>query len=447
MSESINNATGRAAGFLKLLDAMALGGDVEAVRAAKTLIDDARPEDLVMVVDAAVARGDDFAVLKPAVSRLVNLLASSLKRRHDEKADRSHKSGTLAGERFFASLTAENEGLSQVLKRGKTLSKAINPQPGGVFASLETLREALLAMKALVDELGAVEIHYRKKENVLFPWFEEHYPEYRCVRLMWEIQDDARRGLKDVARLLDAALAGDQKAFDPARLNQAIGRLYFDLNANMFREEYALFPVMSALVEAAEGERLFEQAREYGYAFLDAETAAVFEKRALASGAPTKTGALSPSIAGVGAGQGAAADGFHAVAAGFSGTTGSLPNSVLTAMFSSLPVDMTWVDADDKVRWFSDSPHRIFPRSPAIVGRDVRNCHPGASVGRVISIIESFRSGGKNREAFWITMGSRFIHIEYFALRSPEGAYLGVLEASQDVTGLQALTGEKRLAD
>jgi len=88
-------------------------------------------------------------------------------------------------------------------------------------------------------------------------------------------------------------------------------------------------------------------------------------------------------------------------------------------MFAALPVDMTYVDADDKVRWFSDSPHRIFPRSPAIVGRDVRNCHPGASVGRVVAIIEAFRRGEKDREAFWISMQGRFIHIEYFALRRP----------------------------
>jgi DUF438 domain-containing protein len=449
MSEAIDNAAKRAAGFLRLLDAMTLGGDVEAVQAAKPLIDDARPEDLVMVVDAAVARCDDFAVLKPAVSRLVNLLASSLKRHRDGKAGGSPSAGTEPDERFFASLKAENEGLARVLKRGKTLSKAINAQPGGDAVSPKSLRDAMTAMRALVDELGAIELHYRKKENVLFPWFEARYPEYRCVRLMWEIQDDARSGLKEVGRMLDEALASDLKSFDPARLNQAVGRLYFDLNANIFREEYALFPVMTALVGAADGEKLFMQAREYGFAFLDAETAAGFENRSPAGGGGQGAldgAALAGASATASAGAMSPTAGLY-TAAGFAGKTGSLPNEVLAAMFSVLPVDMTWVDADDKVRWFSDSPHRIFPRSPAIVGRDVRNCHPGASVGRVVSIIESFKSGSKDREAFWITMGGRFIHIEYFALRSPEGAYLGVLEASQDTTGLRALSGEKRLAD
>jgi hypothetical protein len=133
--------------------------------------------------------------------------------------------------------------------------------------------------------------------------------------------------------------------------------------------------------------------------------------------------------------------------AGFPGRTGTLPPEILAAMFSTIHLDMTWVDGDDKVRWFSDSPKRIFPRSPSIIGRDVRNCHPGASVGRVVAILEDFKAGRKDREAFWLTMKGRFIHIEYFALRGPGGEYLGTLEASEDLTEKRGLQGEKRLAE
>ncbi|MBN2875800.1 MAG: DUF438 domain-containing protein [Spirochaetales bacterium] len=417
MSEAIENSATRKAGFLVLLDAMLAGGSAEAARVAKPLIDSARPEDLVAVVDAAVDRGDDFALLKPAVSRLVNLLASSLKRVECRPP---------AGERFFSSLLAENDGLSEALDRGKALSRAINETETAEHGAEKRLAAAR-GLLSLLDELAAIEIHYRKKENVLFPWFEAHYPEYRCVRLMWDIHDDARRGLKDVRRELDAVLSAGDESFNPERLNQAIGRLYFDLNANIFRERYALFPVLYDLVQPADSEHLFEQADEYGYAFLSPDSLARFEGSGVAQATREENPATPP--------------------AGFSGRTGALPNKVLASMFSALPVDMTWVDADDKVRWFSDSPHRIFPRSPAIIGRDVRNCHPGSSVGRVVAIIESFRSGAKDREAFWIQMQGRFIHIEYFALRSPEGEYLGVLEASQDLTDLRALSGEKRLAN
>ncbi|GAB1456371.1 MAG: PAS domain-containing protein [Spirochaetia bacterium] len=431
MSEAYKNGEARAAGFSSLLDAMLAGGPADAVKAAKVLIDDARPEDLVAVVDKAVEEGVDFSALKPAVSKLVNLLSTSLAR---------HRCAPPTGERLFSSLMAENAGLIAVLDRGKPLAKAIN-DPN---LSTEGLKSSLEALRAMVSELGLIEAHYRKKENVIFPWFEAQYPEYRCVRLMWEIQDDARRGLKELSRLLDSALEDASLAdllavFDPRPINQVIGRLYFDMHTTVFREECALFPVMLGLIGKIDSERLFEESSDYGYAFIDKEILS----RLAAPRAPAAAHAEEePESVG-----GRQVDQAHKMSSGFSGRTGSLPQGILGAMFSCLPVDMTYVDANDKVGWFSDSPHRIFPRSPSIIGRDVRNCHPGASVDRVVAIIESFKAGKKEREAFWIVMGGRFIHIEYFALRSPEGEYLGVLEASQDLTGKRALSGEKRLAD
>ncbi len=430
MSEAIRNAGSRAAALSALLDALLGGGNAEASAAAKPFMEDARPEDLVAAVDSAVARGIAFDALKPAVSRLINLMAVPLKR---------HRCAPPPGERLFSSLMAENAGLAAALDRGKALARALNPPAG--TASGKDLAGAAAALRSFAAELGQVEAHYRKKENVLFPWFETRYPEYRCVRLMWDIQDDARRGLKELSRLLEDALAGDAPLAEAVpSINRSLGKLYFDLNANIFREEYALFPVMLPLMNGEENEELYLQTREYGPSFLDAESIARFEQGGTDGVAkpPSPAARLSDVAAGsmANAGNG-----------GFSCRTGTLSAPVLAALFSAVPVDMTWVDAEDKVRWFSDSPHRIFPRSPAIIGRDVRNCHPGASVGRVISLIESFRKGERDREAFWITMGGRFIHIEYFALRSPEGAYLGVLEASQDLTDKRALEGEKRLAD
>jgi len=439
MSEALRNAAERAAGFRKLLDAMVAGGSAEAVREARPLIDTARPEDLMSAVDEAVAREVDFQLLKPAVSKLVNVLATPLK---------SHRCTPPAGERLFSSLMAENAGLLVELDRGKPLAKALNAPT----MTMDGLRATIAGLRALVAGLAAVETHYRKKENVLFPWFEAHHPEYRCVRLMWDIQDDARCGLKDISGLLDDALSDTQgpaglAGFDPALLNKALGRLYFDLNANVFREECALFPVMLGLVEPADGERLFAETLDYGWAFMDRSTIDHFEGARPVAGASPSDSAPSGVAGASHQSQAFVPAGGSRAAPGFEGRTGSIPGEVLAAMFSSLPVDMTYVDADDKVRWFSDSPHRIFPRSPAIIGRDVRNCHPGASVGRVVAIVEAFRRGEKDREAFWITMAGRFISIEYFALRSPDGRYLGVLEASQDLTGKRALTGQKRLAD
>jgi DUF438 domain-containing protein len=317
---------------------------------------------------------------------------------------------------------AENRGLLKVLDQGKASIKALNDPDPAVAAS------GLAGLSTLIASLESFEIHYRKKENVLFPWFEARYLQFRCVRLMWDIHDDARQGLKNLAGLLDKART--EAIIDTKPINAVVGKLYFDLNSNLFREECALFPVMAPMISGTEGQSLFTEAHEYGYAFLDAEEEAGYAAKAMVVSEP---------------GSGAHAAG--AVVAGFPGRTGSLPPEILGALFSTIHLDMTWVDADDKVRWFSDSPKRIFPRSPAIIGRDVRNCHPGASVGRVVCILEEFKAGRKDREAFWLTMKGRFIHIEYFALRSPDGNYLGTLEASEDLTEKRKLQGEKRLAE
>ncbi|MDA8424735.1 MAG: PAS domain-containing protein, partial [Treponema sp.] len=125
---------------------------------------------------------------------------------------------------------------------------------------------------------------------------------------------------------------------------------------------------------------------------------------------------------------------------------GALAPAAIDAILRRLPLDLTFIDAEDRVAYFSNGPHRVFPRSPAIVGRDVRNCHPPESLGRVLSLIEDFRSGRREREAFWIELRGRFVHIEYFALRGRGGEFLGVLEASEDITDKRSLAGEKRLA-
>jgi DUF438 domain-containing protein len=135
-------------------------------------------------------------------------------------------------------------------------------------------------------------------------------------------------------------------------------------------------------------------------------------------------------------------------------TEGALPLDVgaltldqINLLLKNLPVDVTFVDENDRVRYFSQSRERIFRRAPAIIGRRVQQCHPPQSVHRVQQIVDDFRSGTRDEAEFWIQMGGRFIHIRYYAVRSPDGEYRGTLEVSQDVTGIRALQGERRLID
>jgi DUF438 domain-containing protein len=125
--------------------------------------------------------------------------------------------------------------------------------------------------------------------------------------------------------------------------------------------------------------------------------------------------------------------------------TGHVSVEQLTAVLSTLPLDLTFVDADDRVAFFSEGPDRIFARSKAIVGRKVQHCHPPRSADTVNKILDDFRSGRQNVAEFWIDFRGKFVHIRYFAVRNAEGAYLGTVELTQDLAPLRQLSGERRL--
>jgi len=127
--------------------------------------------------------------------------------------------------------------------------------------------------------------------------------------------------------------------------------------------------------------------------------------------------------------------------------TGGLTPEQLNIMLKHLPVDISFVDENDTVVYYSDSPDRIFKRVPAVIGRKVQNCHPPDSVHVVNRILDAFRKGEKSTAEFWIELGGRFILIRYFALRDAKGAYRGCLEVSQDATSIRALQGQRRLLD
>ncbi len=125
--------------------------------------------------------------------------------------------------------------------------------------------------------------------------------------------------------------------------------------------------------------------------------------------------------------------------------TGSFKLAELIGLFRILPFDLTFVDAEDTVRYFSPGKERIFDRSRAILGRKVQYCHPPKSVRVVNQIVRDFKEGKQERAWFWINMGGRLVYICYYAVRDEAGGYLGTLEVTQDLTEVRALTGERRL--
>ena len=126
---------------------------------------------------------------------------------------------------------------------------------------------------------------------------------------------------------------------------------------------------------------------------------------------------------------------------------GNLTKEQLDSLLNTLPVEITFIDENDTVRYFNKPEKIIFVRTKAIIGRKVQNCHPAKSLDTVNKIVESFKTGKKNSAEFWINIGSRIVHIRFFAVRDPQGKYLGTMEVVQDVTDIQKLQGEKRLLD
>jgi hypothetical protein len=125
--------------------------------------------------------------------------------------------------------------------------------------------------------------------------------------------------------------------------------------------------------------------------------------------------------------------------------TGNVTVEQLTSVLSTLPLDLTFVDVNDRVAFFTEGPDRIFARSKAIIGRKVQHCHPPSSVDIVDRILDDFRAGRQNVAEFWIELRGKFVHIRYFAVRDKEGKYLGTVELTQDIASLRALAGERRL--
>ncbi|MEA1993371.1 MAG: PAS domain-containing protein [Euryarchaeota archaeon] len=125
----------------------------------------------------------------------------------------------------------------------------------------------------------------------------------------------------------------------------------------------------------------------------------------------------------------------------------NLSYDILEAIFDVMPVEISFIDSEDTVRYYSKGDNRIFKRTPSVIGLKVQNCHPKESLDKVTQVLNNLREGKKDSEEFWIDLNDRKIYIRYFAVRDKNGKYLGTLEASQDITDIQKMKGEKRLLD
>ena len=318
----------------------------------------------------------------------------------------------------------ENEAAAQVVEEARQDLRRLGAAGGDYVqaeAPLRDLREHLLQLREL-------DKHYTRKENLLFPYLEK-YGIKGPSAVMWGLHDEIRAGLKEVLSILDDAGSYTLESQVDAlrsRLNPLL-----EMITSMFqKEDNILFPMSLERLSEEEWLAIHRESPDIGFALvepgdewpidLDRLTAEQERAPARAEPAPKEDGLIRLE-------------------------TGVLSGRELNLLLKHLPVDITFVDKDDRVRYFSAGRDRIFVRTEAVIGRAVQNCHPPSSVHIVNRILGDFKSGRRDDAEFWINFEGRLVHIRYFAVRDEEGEYAGTLEVTQDVTAIRELEGERRL--
>lgn len=298
----------------------------------------------------------------------------------------------------------------------------------------------------IFDSLAEWRIHLSRKQNQLYPMLENHGFD-RPTRIMWTFDD----GVRDAISASYALLREDKYEEFLASVPETLAKLR-DLNS---KELEVLLPTSFKLLSDEEFVRMSKNDHEIGYAIINAPGLYVVpgindSAASLNGNAASQNGAVSNEFLNDLAGLlskyvgpvGGAQVGKDAV---LDVATGKLTLEQINLLFRHLPVDLSYVDENELVRFYSDTPHRIFPRSANVIGREVKNCHPAKSVHIVEEIVEKFRSGEQSQAEFWINKPGLFIYVIYTAVRDENGKFRGVLEMMQDCTHIRELEGSRTL--
>lgn len=308
----------------------------------------------------------------------------------------------------------ENQALEELMDR------SIRP----LLNSLQTApsEHEPIIVNSLLEKLNLlwdVDKHYLRKENLIFP-FLENYGITAPPKVMWGVDDEIRKLLKEAKHI---ALHYTQESKEP--LIHKLEETLHQINEMIFKENKILFPMLIETLSENDWLLIQEDSDQIGYCLIEPSLKWVPDKTAI-----TDLQSKSLNAQGV-----------------IKFETGVLTSKEIELIFSHLPIDITFVGKDDIVKFFSASKERIFHRTKTIIGRRVENCHPPASVHIVEKLAEDLKSGKKDKETFWLRLGDKYVHIEYIAIRDTNGEFIGVLEATQDIAPLQAITGEKRITD
>ncbi len=386
MSEYINNVSRRKAIIKSILKKLHDGEDPEILKTEfAVLAGSASSEDIAAAEQELIDEG----VPVEAIQSLCDLHVAVFKSGLDEVADTPQTGGHP-----LKTYQQNNRRIEELLNKADLLmKKAVDSAQSGYWA----------AFWVVVEDLKVVDAQYILKENQLFAYLEKRGFSGPS-KVMWGVHNDIRTAYKHLLSLQAGGTSVDIKAIE-----QVYTKFVEAVRSMIYKENKILFPAAVEHLTADDWEKMKGEDVAMAYSKDD--------KQKL-TGLPEGVLPLS---------------------------TGALTLEQINLTLTHLPVDVTFVDENDEVRFFTQGKERIFVRTPAIIGRKVQNCHPPQSVDKVVEILDAFKSGERDEAEFWIRMGEKFVHIRYYALRDEAGAYKGTIEVTQDVAAIRALEGEKRL--
>ena len=405
MSEFINNASQRKDKLRSLLLRLHAGEDVVSIREELIVALTGIPYNEVMEVEQEMINSN--LLTEQEILEFCDLHTAIL----DGSIDQSGAKAIPAGHPVDT-FQKENVALKQETDKARNLIATVTTLTN------DKLPGFVMQMRTIFNALSDIDKHYKRKEYLLFPYLEKHLIT-GPPKVMWGKHDETRVFLKDAIRELACPINSVEQL--QSIIENNLNRTLELIDGMIMKEEEILFPMSMDTLTEEEWYKIYSETLEFGFCLIDPEDEWKPKGVKIEKQEYVKAGAIQLS-------------------------SGSFDITQLEALFLHIPIDITFVDANDKVAFFSHSPNRVFERNRSIIGRDVRMCHPPGSVHIVEQIIEDFKSGKENKAAFWMSnFQGRFVYIEYSAVRDKENNYLGVVEVTQDITAMRKLEGDQRL--
>ncbi|MCK5129203.1 MAG: DUF438 domain-containing protein [Clostridiales bacterium] len=285
------------------------------------------------------------------------------------------------------------------------------------------------AMLNALNQLMTIEKHYSRKENLLFPYMEK-YNITAPPQVMWGVDDEIRGKIKFAITNLKS------EGMKIKNFSENVKELVNQVSEMIFKEEEIMFPMILEKFTQDEWANIEKSSAEIGFTLIDSVTRWIPKTKIDTAPIAKETQSKQEQHIKAVLKDSQTLVQFDA---------GSMSSEEINAVLNTVPLDMTFVDANNRVKYFTQGKERVFDRPITIIGREVKHCHPPKSVHVVEQIVKDLRSGKKDNEDFWIKMGEMFVYIRYFAVRNKKGEFLGTLEVTQNIKSIIELEGEKRL--